>query len=468
MKKLAAFLALSLLTGAAWAESRITAVPSTTTSLSATARLNFAVNVPRVLYLRVGDAGATINTVNFNVGLSGSLATLPVSDQVFSGALPPALGTITATDNYGCTGTRVYPIKICPVVNLAAITLTGTVGTAYSQSVTASGGTGPYTYALTTGTLPGGLTLNGTTGAISGTPNVEISSTVNVTATDANGCTGTRSYTLAMSCPPITVNPVSVPVGLVGSAYTSTTFTATGGTAPYQYTVIAGTLPAGLTLTTAGVLSGTPTTSNGAGVSITVQARDAFNCLGTRAYTIKICPVISLSPTTLTTPLVGRPYSNTVTAAGGASPYVYAIVSGSLPAGLSLNTSTGVISGAATSATAATFTLQATDANACPASRAYTVVIAPSLTIGNLVWRDDNNNGLRDVGEPGLDGVTVQLFRTTDNYIGNGDDVQVGSNIVTAGGGLYSFSSLAAGKYFVRLPSVPAGYTMSSGVPVWT
>ena len=107
MKKLAAFLALSLLTGAAWAESRITAVPSTTTSLSATARLNFAVNVPRVLYLRVGDAGATINTVNFNVGLSGSLATLPVSDQVFSGALPPALGTITATDNNGASDGQV-------------------------------------------------------------------------------------------------------------------------------------------------------------------------------------------------------------------------------------------------------------------------------------------------------------------------------------------------------------------------
>jgi hypothetical protein len=79
MKHLAAFLALSLLTGAAWAESRITAVPSTTTSLSATARLNFAVNVPRVLYLRVGDAGA-INTVSFNVGLRLAGA-LPVSDQ---------------------------------------------------------------------------------------------------------------------------------------------------------------------------------------------------------------------------------------------------------------------------------------------------------------------------------------------------------------------------------------------------
>ncbi|MFN7562541.1 MAG: beta strand repeat-containing protein, partial [Prosthecobacter sp.] len=284
--------------------------------------------------------------------------------------------TITATDSLGCTGSRPLTLKICPVVALGTITTTGTVGTAYTQTTTASGGATPYTYAVTTGTLPGGLTLNASTGVISGTPNVEISSTVTITATDANGCPGTRSYTLAMSCPPITVNPASVPVGLVGSAYTSTTFSATGGTAPYQYTVVAGTLPAGLTLTTAGVLSGTPTASNGAGVSITVQARDAFNCLGTRAYTIKICPVISLNPASFVTPLVGRPYSDTVTAAGGATPYVYAIVSGSLPAGLSLNTSTGVISGAATSTTAATFTLQATDANACTGTRAYTLTPA--------------------------------------------------------------------------------------------
>jgi hypothetical protein len=234
---------------------------------------------------------------------------------------------------------------------------------------------------VTSGTLPGGLSLNTSTGAITGTPNVEISSTVTITATDANGCPGSRSYTLAMSCPPITVNPASVPAGLVGTAYTSTTFTATGGTAPYQYTVIAGTLPAGLTLTTAGVLSGTPTTSNGAGVSVTVQARDALNCLGTRAYTIKICPVISLAAVS-TSATTGIAYSSAATASGGASPYVYALTSGTLPAGLSLNTSTGAITGTPTSTTNQIFTITATDANACSGSRAYTLApVCPTITV---------------------------------------------------------------------------------------
>ena len=127
-------------------------------------------------------------------------------------------------------------------MNLAAITLTGTVGTPYSQTVSASAGVAPYVYAVTTGTLPGGLSLNGTTGVISGTPNVEISSTVNITATDANGCPGTRSYTLAMSCPPITISPASLPIGQVGVAYPATTFTAAGGNPAYQFTIISGTL----------------------------------------------------------------------------------------------------------------------------------------------------------------------------------------------------------------------------------
>jgi hypothetical protein len=183
-----------------------------------------------------------------------------------------------------------------------------------------------------------------------------------------------------MSCPPITVNPASIVPGAVGVAY-SQTFSATGGTAPYQFTVTAGTLPAGLTLSTAGVLSGTPTTGNGAGVSITVQARDANNCLGVRAYTIKICPTITLAAISPTI-VVGTAYSSSAAASGGATPYVYALTSGALPVGLSLNTTTGAITGTPTSSAAASFTISATDANACVGSRAYAVSpTCPTITV---------------------------------------------------------------------------------------
>jgi len=354
--------------------------------------------------ITVNPATLPVGTVGvaYSQTLTGSGGTAPYTFAVTAGTLPAGLTltsagvlsgtptlangpgtsvTITATDTYDCQAPRAYTIKICPLVSLPAITTTGTVGTAFSQTAAATGGVAPYTFAVTSGTLPGGLSLNANTGAITGTPNVEISSTITLTATDANGCPGSRSYTLAMSCPPITITPATLPNGTVGTAYTSTTFTAAGGTAPYQFSIISGTLPAGLTLTTAGVLSGTPTASNGSGSTITVQALDALNCPGTRAYTIKICPVITL-PAISTSLTVGTSYTASVAASGGATPYVYAVSSGSLPAGLSLNTATGGINGGPINTTSQTFTITATDANVCVGTRSYTLApVCPTITI---------------------------------------------------------------------------------------
>lgn len=239
----------------------------------------------------------------------------------------------------------------------------------------------PYTYAVTSGTLPGGLSLNTNTGAITGTPNVEISSTITLTATDANGCPGSRIYTLAMSCPPITINPASLSNGLVGTVYTSATFTATGGTAPYQFSVISGTLPAGLTLTSAGVLSGTPTGlewcrlgHHGAGSRCLQLPRHA--CLHDQ----------DLPGDHAAGHLdLGHRRHELLGERGGHRWRVSVCVFGELgsaPAGLSLNTATGSINGAPTNTTSQTFTITATDANNCSGARSYTLTpVCPAITL---------------------------------------------------------------------------------------
>lgn len=106
-KRLAILLAsvAALQCGSVIAESRVTAVTAAATSLSTTARLNVAVNVPRILYLRVGDAGAAINTVTFTAGLTG--VTVPTTDSVYAGAMPVGPGAVSAADDNGASDGQV-------------------------------------------------------------------------------------------------------------------------------------------------------------------------------------------------------------------------------------------------------------------------------------------------------------------------------------------------------------------------
>ena len=339
--------------------------------------------------LTASGGTAPYSTWSVTAGTLPTGLTLNASTGVISGtpsvaASPATSVTVRVNDNFGCQGTQVVSLQICPVITLSPVTpAAGTVGTAYSQTITATGGSTPYTYSVQTGLLPPGLTLNSSTGVVSGTPTAEVSNTVTMRATDANGCSGTQSMTFATSCPPITITPASLPVGLVGSAY-SQALSASGGTAPYgSWTVSSGTLPAGLTLNSStGLISGTPSAGNGAGVAITVQVRDSLNCLGQINYTLKICPIITVNPTSLSNGTVGLVYNQTVSATGGATPYVYAVSTGALPTWASLNSSTGAITGTPNSTTSATFTIRSTDANGCTGTRSYTVApVCPTISI---------------------------------------------------------------------------------------
>jgi hypothetical protein len=176
----------------------------------------------------------------------------------------------------------------CPAIALSPGSLpAGTVGTSYSQTITGSGGASPYSFAVTVGSLPGGLTLTANTGLISGTPTGSGSFNFTVTGTDATGCEGTQAYTIVVSssCPAIAVMPASLPSGSIAVAY-SQTFTASAGTAPFAFSVTAGSLPAGLSLAPGGALTGTPTTAGVA--TFTIGVSDASACTGSTAYSLTI------------------------------------------------------------------------------------------------------------------------------------------------------------------------------------
>ena len=328
------------------------------------------------VFWQVGSSATLGTTTTFEGNiLALSSITLTTSASV-SGRALARNGAVTLDGN-SVTGCSALSPIICPNITLIPTTLpSGAFGTLYSQTVSASGGTAPYTFASAPLVPVPGLTLT-SAGLLSGTPTTAGTFNFTITATDANGCSGIQLYSIVIAspgCPPITLIPIPLPVGAVGIPY-SQTVSASGGTAPYTFASAPLVPVPGLTLTSAGLLSGTPTT---VGIfNFTITAMDANGCLGSLAYSISIasCLIPTLGPPTLPDGVVGTPYSQTVSASGGTAPYTYAY-SGTLPNGLSLNTGTGAITGTPTANGVFSFIITATDANDCKVLLGYTVTIA--------------------------------------------------------------------------------------------
>lgn len=229
------------------------------------------------VYLNYQDtqtgAAASNSGASATAGIENAAGT--VGAQISSNSA--SLANSTA---YRCT-TNVDPIAP-PVVTTASLPA-GTTTVAYLQTLAASGGEAPYTWSLASGTLPAGLTL-GSDGVISGTPTTAGTSTFTVRATDSGSRAGTKSLSIVVATP-VTVTTASLANGTVGTAL-SRTLAASGGTTPYTWSLASGALPAGLSLSSVGVISGTPTTAGTA--NFTVRVTDSLSRTATRDLSLTI------------------------------------------------------------------------------------------------------------------------------------------------------------------------------------
>ncbi|MHC4713423.1 MAG: putative Ig domain-containing protein [Planctomycetota bacterium] len=262
----------------------------------------------------------------------------------------------------------------------------------------------------------------------------------------------------------LTITTASLPDGQVELAY-SQTVTATGGVTPYTWAVISGSLPGGLSLNSStGEISGTPTTAETANFTVEVTDSDSPPDSDQKALSITVNPIPDLQITTTSLPdgYEGVSYSQTLAATGGVTPYDWSVISGSLPVGLSLNSSTGEISGTPTTTGTSNFTVQVIDSQTAPDSDTQALSITVNAVAGDTYYvaTDGNDN---DDGSSGSPWATLQHAVDT---IQPGDSVivepgtYVGCRIMSSGGAaaVKTLKAQTAGTVLLDQPSSSASH----------
>jgi large repetitive protein len=312
-----------------------------------------------------------------------------ITYQPDAGYAGPDSFTYTATNSGGTSAPATVSVTVQdPVVTItAAGGFAATVAVPYTQTFTFNGGAQPWSgYQVTN--LPAGLSITGTTAntvTISGTPTQADSFNLNVSATDSS--TGNGPYTvgqafaLTVAVPTLLLTPATLPAATAGTAY-SQTFVASGGIAPYAFTLGSGALPPGLGLAANGTLSGSPTTAGSFDFGITATDSTTGTAgVVTGNYTLQVdAPTIVLGSDVPTRLTVRVTYNVQLAATGGASPYSFAVTSGVLPTGLSLSAA-GVLSGTPSLIGQYPVVITVTDANGFTVSStvAFRVIAEPVM-----------------------------------------------------------------------------------------
>jgi hypothetical protein len=309
--------------------------------------------------------GATYTVLVDGVGTGDPLVAGKYSDYGSLGnyQVQVATGAVTATDPLVATGSD-------PAHAVA--------GTAWSATpVSATGGVAPYTWSASG--LPAGLGVDPGTGTLSGTPTTAGTSNVTVSVTDAAGASA--QATVAVVVDPAPVAPVDVPDQAVSDAQVATTLsrqlTALGGNGTYAWSVSSGSLPGGLTLSSTGVLSGTPTNPGSYAFGVAV---DSAGMQDTAVVSVDVAPAPLVFATSSTLPNAStrKSYSTTVSVTGGQATFLWSLTSGTLPPGLTLGSVAGrsaTISGQPTRKGTWSFTLQVVDGNGTTVSRTFKLAV---------------------------------------------------------------------------------------------
>src|SRR6266581_215174 len=379
----------------------------------------------------ISPADGTFSPTSCTLATSGSSSKCTTTFTASSG------GNATITGNYNrsnnnwannTTGTLLVTLNQAPAITSANNT-TFKVGTAGTFTVTASGF--PASTFSETGALPSGVTFNGNTGVLSGTPAANTSGTYPITFTASNGIgsDATQNFTLTVNqAPTITsANNATFIVGAVGSF----TVRATGLPTTMTFSET-GALPNGVTLNSStGVLSGSPTAGTAGTYSITLIANNGVTPNGTQSFTLTVAQVPVITSANIATFGEGTNGTFTVTASGFPAPAFSE--NGALPSGVTFNTATGVLSGTPAAGTSASspysITFTASNLAGASPSQSFTLTVLPPPTVPSAPVLLPSTTGnpednVTTSTTPSFYGTTTGSITTVTIY---SDGLQVGS-----------------------------------------
>lgn len=409
--------------------------------------------------LTVTATGDAPFTYQWYEGASGTTTT-PVGTNSASFTTPALAATTSywvkvtnvanTTGALSQTATITVEVPLVPSILTAAALGTVRPGLPYSASLQAAGGHPPYTWAVTNGAVPAGLTLS-ETGLLSGTPSAQGSSTFTAQVSDNQGAKDTRVFSLAVNS--LQVAPQTLPTAVKSVPYAAAVV-ASGGVPPLTWSFSGGPLPGGIAFSTGGQFAGTPTGDGNTPLTVTVTdstgyAQSLALVLPVSATYVK--PV--MNPPAFPVVTVGTSFNHTLTAQN----YPKTFTATGLPAGLKLNATTGQITGLPD--VSGVYNVQVRATNAAGGSALVTAPLTVKAlprnmvgAFGGLVGREPNVN--RNLGGQFSLVVTVNGGYTL-KYTG-----ALPSTTVPLGA---SATSSATGRLAANAPQVS---TTLGGVPV--
>ncbi len=362
-------------------------------SFKATQALSIRIQAPPVQITTSSLPASTIGTT-YTQPLAATGGSPPFTWSLKSGSMPPGLtldpagairgsakaaGSYTfslqVADNTGASATKSYALTVNAQVTIGTSSLADAlIGAPYSQQLRAAGGTPPYTWSLSNGSLPDGVKLDSGSGLLSGTPTAVGTFNFTLRAADSVSAFAERQFQITTAAGLIITTAPVLPAATVGLQY-SQSLDGAGGKPPYIWSISSGGLPSGITLNTAtGALAGVPSVAGA--FQFTVDVSDSLARKASKPFQLTVAAALGISSAPALPPATaGASYSQALAVTGGTPPYLWGITSGGLPAGLSFDAATATISGVPTQIGSSTFTVQVTDNNSVTASKQFTLAV---------------------------------------------------------------------------------------------